>query len=59
MHVSTVFNNLDKDEIVEEIYPAVLDPHKLMDLIDCMDDKLLESITKQYNIKVKHVLTFF
>lgn len=47
VHVSTVFNNLDKNEIEEEIYPAVLDPHKLMDLIDCMNDKLLESITKQ------------
>ena len=45
--MSTVFNNLDKNEIDEEIYPAVLDPHKLMDLIDCMNDKLLESITKQ------------
>ena len=45
--MSTVYNNLDKNEIEEEIYPAVLDPHKLMDLIDCMDDTVLKSITKQ------------
>ena len=48
VHVSTVFNNLDKGEIDEVIYPGTLDPHKLMDFVDCMDNELLASITKQY-----------
>jgi hypothetical protein len=54
--VSTVFNNLDKDEIVEEIYAAFLDQHKSMDSIDCIDEKLLEIITKQYYIEDKHAV---
>lgn len=48
VHVSTVFNNLDKGEIDEVIYPASMDPQKLMDFVDCMDNELLASITKQY-----------
>ena len=35
-------SNLD-----EEIYPASLDPEKLMDFMDSVDDQLLASITKQ------------
>lgn len=48
VHVSTVFNNLDKKDIGEEIYPATIDPHKLLDFIDCLDDRLLNGFTKQY-----------
>ncbi|XP_046651701.1 putative fatty acyl-CoA reductase CG5065 isoform X2 [Daphnia pulicaria] len=47
VHVSTTYNNLEKEDIDEEIYPTSLDPQKLLDLVDCMDDKLLASITKQ------------
>jgi fatty acyl-CoA reductase len=47
VHVSTTYNNLEKEDIDEEIYPTSLDPQKLLDLIDCMDDKLLASITNQ------------
>ena len=43
-----MYNNLDKKEIEEIIYPATLDPEKLLDVVDCMDDALLASITKQY-----------
>ncbi len=49
VHVSTVFNNLDKGEIDEVVYPASMDPQKLMEFVDCMDNELLASITKQYN----------
>ncbi|XP_046651716.1 LOW QUALITY PROTEIN: putative fatty acyl-CoA reductase CG5065 [Daphnia pulicaria] len=47
VHVSTTYNNVEKDTIEEEVYPTSLDPQKLLDLIDCMDDKLLASITNQ------------
>ena len=43
-----MFNNLDKAEIEEVVYPASLDPHKLIEFVDTMDDELLTSITKQY-----------
>lgn len=47
VHVSTVFNNLDKGEIEEIVYPSPTDAQKLMDFIDGMDDAVLASITKQ------------
>lgn len=47
VHVSTAFNNLDKGEIEETIYPASLNPEKLIEFVEEMDDKLLGSITKQ------------
>lgn len=49
VHVSTVFNNLDKGEIDEVVYPSHLDPLKLTEFVDGMDDQLLSSITKQYS----------
>lgn len=54
VHVSTTYNNLEKEDIDEEIYPTSLDPQKLLDLVDCMDDKLLASITKQYKFNTKN-----
>jgi fatty acyl-CoA reductase len=39
---------VDKKELAEQIYPASLDPQKLMDLVDSMDDQLLASSTKKY-----------
>lgn len=47
MHVSTVYNNLDRSEIDEEIYPAKFDALKLLDFIDSVDDELLNNIKKQ------------
>lgn len=49
VHVSTVFNNLDKGEIDEVVYPSHLDPLKLTEFVDSMDNQLLASITKQYS----------
>ena len=47
LHVSTTYSNLDKHVIEEKVYASPLDPQKLMDLVDSMDDRLLTSITKQ------------
>lgn len=47
VHVSTVFNNLDRQEIDEVIYPARIDPAKLIDFLDCVDNDLIRSITPQ------------
>ncbi|KAI9556289.1 hypothetical protein GHT06_018863 [Daphnia sinensis] len=58
VHVSTTFNNLENKEIAEEIYPATVDPQKLMDLIDSMDDLLLASITKQLVGKCPNVYAY-
>ncbi|KAI9564153.1 hypothetical protein GHT06_007891 [Daphnia sinensis] len=47
VHVSTAFNNLDREELDEVIYPAPIDPIKLIELIDCLDDGLVRAITKE------------
>lgn len=49
VHVSTAFNNLDREELDEVIYPATIDPIKLIELIDCLDDGLVRAITKEYD----------
>ncbi|KZS20143.1 Fatty acyl-CoA reductase 1 [Daphnia magna] len=58
VYVSTTFNNLENKEIAEEIYPASVDPQKLVDLIDSMDDLLLASITKQLVGKCPNVYAY-
>lgn len=47
VHVSTAFNNLDREELDEVIYPAPIDTVKLIELIDCLDDALVRAITKE------------
>ena len=49
IHVSTAFNNLDKEEMKEEVYPSSnVDPGKLVEFIDCLDEKVVKNITSEY-----------
>lgn len=48
VHVSTAFNNLDREEMREEVYPSTVDPCKLIELIDCLDEKVVKNITQEY-----------
>lgn len=48
MHVSTAFNNLDQAEMKEEVYPLKVDPVKIMELLDCLDNETLKNVTSQY-----------
>ncbi|XP_043803695.1 fatty acyl-CoA reductase wat-like [Apis laboriosa] len=45
VHVSTAYANCPHDLIEEKIYEAPMDAHKLVTIIDYMDDKLIEDIT--------------
>jgi fatty acyl-CoA reductase len=45
VHVSTAFNNLDKFEIDEVIYPGKMDPVKLSEFIDDANSELIDEIT--------------
>lgn len=47
MHVSTTYNNLDRESIEEMIYPTPITPRKLLQVVDCLDEPLLKSITNQ------------
>ncbi len=48
MHLSTAFNNLDREEIKEEVYynPKV-NPVKLIEFLDGLDDETLKIITPE------------
>lgn len=48
MHVSTAFNNLDQPEMKEEVQPSKVDPVKLMELLDCLDNETLQKVAGQY-----------
>jgi len=48
VHVSTAFNNLHLETVDEIIYPGATNAIKLADFIDAADDKLLQSISKEY-----------
>lgn len=48
VHVSTAFNNLDREELDEVIYSSnTIDTVKLIELIDCLDDGTVRAITKE------------
>ncbi|XP_046643602.1 putative fatty acyl-CoA reductase CG5065 [Daphnia pulicaria] len=47
VHVSTAFNNLDRDVVGEMIYPSHIDPIKLINFLESIDGDFTRSITKQ------------
>lgn len=48
MHVSTAYANCPQTVIEEKFYDPPFDSDKLMAVMECMDDKLVEDITPQY-----------
>ncbi|XP_035739081.1 fatty acyl-CoA reductase wat-like isoform X1 [Vespa mandarinia] len=47
VHVSTAFANCLQNPIEERYYDPPIDSDKLIDLMDCLDEKLLDDITPQ------------
>ncbi|KAF7248088.1 Fatty acyl-CoA reductase 2 [Varanus komodoensis] len=45
VHVSTAYANCNRKYIEEVIYPPPVEPNKLFDLVEWMDDSLLDQIT--------------
>ncbi|XP_066944625.1 putative fatty acyl-CoA reductase CG5065 isoform X1 [Macrobrachium rosenbergii] len=45
VHVSTAYANCHLQEVYEDLYPAPMDPGRLIQLTEWLDDKLLEEIT--------------
>ena len=44
MHVSTAYANCDKQTINEEVYKQPIDPKKLIEMLDLIDDNLANYI---------------
>lgn len=47
VHVSTAFNNLDREEMKEQVYRSKVDPVKLIQLLDCLDDNVVKKIAPE------------
>ncbi|WAR03112.1 FACR1-like protein [Mya arenaria] len=47
VHVSTAYANCDRPYIEEVVYPTPVDPQKLIDSLEWMDDEMVELITQQ------------
>ncbi|XP_057371715.1 putative fatty acyl-CoA reductase CG5065 [Daphnia carinata] len=47
VHVSTAFNNLDREEMKEQVYRSQVDPVKLIQLLDCLDDNVVKKIAPE------------
>lgn len=58
VHVSTAFNNLDKDVIEEVIYKSNQDPIKLVDFINESDYDLITEMTPELIGKCPNTYTY-
>ena len=45
LHVSTAYANCDRQFIAEEVYPSPVEPEKLIDTVEWMDNDMLELVT--------------
>ncbi|XP_058046540.1 fatty acyl-CoA reductase 2-like [Ahaetulla prasina] len=45
VHISTAYSNCNRRHIEEVCYPVPVEPKKLLDLVTCMDESLIEAIT--------------
>lgn len=45
VHVSTAYSNCHLPEVYEELYPAPIDPGRLIQLTEWLDDRVLEDLT--------------
>lgn len=47
VHVSTAYANCDRPYIEEVVYPPPVEPQKLIDALEWMDESMIDSITQQ------------
>ncbi|ESN90598.1 hypothetical protein HELRODRAFT_70906 [Helobdella robusta] len=45
VHISTAFANCDQPFISEQVYPAIVEPDKVLELLDWLDDEAFKMIT--------------
>jgi hypothetical protein len=48
VHVSTAYCHCDEPVLEEVTYPSPTDPHNILQLVEWMDDKVLDSITPKW-----------
>jgi len=46
VHVSTAYNNLDRNNLEEKIYPTSISPETLMEIVETLKDDALKNATK-------------
>lgn len=58
IHVSTAYAHTDKEVIEEVAYPPVMDPHKLINLMNTLDNHMADSIAADLVGKRPNTYTF-
>ncbi|KAB7508033.1 putative fatty acyl-CoA reductase [Armadillidium nasatum] len=58
IHVSTAYCNCDRQEVKEIVYPPPMDPYKLIQLVDWMDDDVFNHLTPKLIGKRPNTYTF-
>ncbi|KAJ8688432.1 hypothetical protein QAD02_024227 [Eretmocerus hayati] len=58
VHVSTAYANCIRKQIEEKFYDAPIDGQKLISLLECMDDKMVDDITRPILGKWPNTYTF-
>lgn len=58
IHVSTAYCNCDRNDIKEMVYPPPMDPYKLIQLVDWMDDDVFNHLTPKIIGKRPNTYTF-
>nr|XP_022909107.1 fatty acyl-CoA reductase 1-like [Onthophagus taurus]XP_022909108.1 fatty acyl-CoA reductase 1-like [Onthophagus taurus] len=47
VHLSTAYCNVEIENMEEKVYPIDVDPYKIIDMVEWMDEKCLNGITKR------------
>ncbi|XP_022903743.2 fatty acyl-CoA reductase 1-like, partial [Onthophagus taurus] len=47
IHLSTAYCNVEIENMEEKVYPIDVDPYKIIDMVEWMDEKCLNAITKR------------
>lgn len=58
VHVSTAYSNCDISDIEEKVYPPPVDPNKLIDALEWMDNEMLDSMTSDLIKKKPNTYTY-
>ncbi|CAG9802503.1 unnamed protein product [Chironomus riparius] len=58
MHVSTTYSNLGYDSVKEEIYPAIADWQKTIEICEKMEENVLNFVTKKYTSFMPNTYVF-
>lgn len=58
VHVSTAYCNCDRNNVEELVYPPTLQPQKLIDAVEWMDEEMMDKLTPSLLMSKPNTYTF-